>query len=133
MVIDTSVYVASLRSQEPGHSASLRFLDEASAAGEVVRAPALMISEVVAAVARGSGQPAIAHQVLRAMEHAQHVRLVPVTVALASRAAEIAADHGLRGCDSIFVALAEHLGEALVTLDQEQLRRGASVVATRQP
>lgn len=133
MVIDTSVYVASLRSQESGHAASLRFLEDATSTGDVLHAPALMISEVGAAIARGSGVPALALQVIRVLESAHHISFVPVTRALAVRAAEIAAAHGLRGCDAIFVALAEHMGEPLVTLDHEQLVRGAVVVATRRP
>jgi predicted nucleic acid-binding protein len=63
----------------------------------------------------------------------QVVQLTPVTSILAERAAVIAADYRVRGCDSIYIALAEQLGEELITLDQQQLERGAMVVKTRRP
>jgi predicted nucleic acid-binding protein len=52
---------------------------------------------------------------------------------LAQRAAAIAADHQIRSCDAIYVALAQQLGTELVTLDQQQLERGVAVVTTRIP
>ena len=56
-----------------------------------------------------------------------------VTEALAVRAAEIAAGQKIRGCDSIYVALAEQLEMELVTFDGQQLERAAAVVVTRTP
>jgi predicted nucleic acid-binding protein len=56
-----------------------------------------------------------------------------VSSAMAERAAEIAAAYPVRGCDAIYLALAEHLNDCLVTLDVQQLERGAEVVATRKP
>jgi len=56
-----------------------------------------------------------------------------VTAGLAERAATIAADDQIRGCDAIYVALAEQLDDHLVTLDQQQLERGAAVVTVYKP
>jgi hypothetical protein len=39
----------------------------------------------------------------------------------------------MRGCHAIYVATAEALDEALVTLDQDQMDCGAAVVRTRRP
>ena len=52
---------------------------------------------------------------------------------LAEQAAAIAAEHRIRGCDALYVALADMLSEPLVTLDRQQLERGAAVVTTRRP
>jgi predicted nucleic acid-binding protein len=46
---------------------------------------------------------------------------------------EIAAAHRVRGCDAIYLALAEQLSDCLVTLAVQQLERGSEVVATRKP
>jgi predicted nucleic acid-binding protein len=59
--------------------------------------------------------------------------LIPVTEALAVRAAEIAASERIRGCDSIYVALAAQFEMDLVTFDGQQLERGAAIVVTRTP
>jgi predicted nucleic acid-binding protein len=61
------------------------------------------------------------------------IELIPVTLPIAERAARIAGEHRIRGCDAVYVALAEQLSEALVTLDRQQLERGAAVVAVRAP
>jgi predicted nucleic acid-binding protein len=60
-------------------------------------------------------------------------RSPPVSEALAARAAKIAARQKIRGCDAVYVALAEQPEMELVTLDRQQLERGVEVVATRSP
>jgi predicted nucleic acid-binding protein len=54
------------------------------------------------------------------------IELLPVSLALAERAAMIAADYRIRGCGAIYVTIAEQLGEPLVTLDGQQLERAAA-------
>jgi predicted nucleic acid-binding protein len=58
---------------------------------------------------------------------------VPITDAVAEHAGNIAAANRIRGCDSVYVAVADMLDDYLVTLDKEQLERGGSVVPTREP
>jgi len=52
---------------------------------------------------------------------------------LARLAVALAAQHGLRGADAVYAAVAAHAGCTLVTLDQEQLNRLAGAVPTRTP
>ncbi len=133
MVIDTSVFVAAFRPSEPAFQASRAFLSQAAAGATPLSAPVIIVSEAAAAFARGSGSALIGRRYAQRLCTERLVTLVPITKPLAARAAEIAADHGLRGCDAVFVAVAEQLGEVLVTLDREQSTRGAAVVATRGP
>jgi len=133
MVIDTSVFVAAFRPREPDHVPSRALVGRAGAGALPLFAPAIIVPEAAAAFARGASDAAIGRRYARRLLTERLVTLSPVTKQLAARAADIAADHGLRGCDSIFVALAEQLGEELVTLDRDQLSRGAAVVATRRP
>ncbi|MFQ5433427.1 MAG: hypothetical protein ACE5FD_00980 [Anaerolineae bacterium] len=51
---------------------------------------------------------------------------------MANRAAVIAADYQIRGCDAVYVTLAEALGEALITLDKQQGERAKQVIETHQ-
>jgi len=52
---------------------------------------------------------------------------------LGGLAAQLAADHALRGADAVYVAAALRLGLPLVTLDGEQLQRAEAVISTLSP
>jgi len=132
-IIDASVYVALINEREVGHASSWAWFQQAQSEEELIVAPVILLSEVASAVSRGSGDPAVAHQVVEQLKRANIVELVAVTPPLAERAADIAADTKIRGCDAIYVALAEQLNDDLVTLDRQQLERGAAVVTTRKP
>lgn len=53
--------------------------------------------------------------------------------AVIDEATDVAITFGLKGADSIYVALAKQLGVPLVTFGNEQLTRPASVIATIRP
>jgi predicted nucleic acid-binding protein len=132
-VIDASVYVALINAHEREHGSSWTWFEQVNAVREPVVAPVILLAEVAAALGRGVGDLALAHRVVQQLLHSSLIELTPVTKALAERAAAIAADHRVRGCDAIYVALAERRGDQLVTLDRQQLERGGAVVAVRQP
>lgn len=132
-VIDASVYIALIHAREPDHARAWTWFERARASQEPIRAPVILVVEVAAALSRGVGEKALAHEVVRQLTRSQAVELVPVGLALAERAATIAADHRIRGCDAVYVALANELGDRLVTLDQQQLERGAAAAVTARP
>ena len=132
-VIDASVYVALVNAHEREHSSSWAWFDQTLATGEAVVAPVILLPEVAAALSRGVGDPMLAQQVVRQMDRSEVIELLPAPMALATHAAAIAADHRIRGCAAVFVALAGQLSDTLVTLDRQQLERGAQVVAVRPP
>ncbi len=132
-VIDASVYIALVNAHEAEHTSSWTWFQETKLANETIFAPVILLAEVAAALSRGVGDPELARQVVKQLLHSQVIELAPVTAVMAERAATIAAERRMRGCDAVYVALAEQLGEDLVTLDQQQLERGAAVVVTRKP
>jgi len=132
-VIDASVYVVLVNAHEREHGSSWAWFEQVKAAQEAVVAPVVLLAEVAAALSRGVGDPVLTHRVVQQLLHSSLIELTPVTKALAGRAAAIAVDHRVRGCDAIYVALAEQRGDQLVTLDRQQLERGSAVVAVRQP
>ena len=132
-VIDASVYVALINAQERNHASSWAWFERAQAAQESVVAPVVVLTEVAAALSRGTANPRLVLRVVKQLRHSGAVELVPVTLSLGERAGLIAADHRIRGCDAVYIALALQSGDCLVTLDQQQLERGASVVTTREP
>lgn len=132
-VVDASVYVALIHENEPGHEASWDWLATVQARRETLRSPNILAAEVSSAVSRGTGNRELAHQIVRQLLTSNVVELTPVSPQLAGRAAVIAADHQLRGCDAVYVALAEMEGDVLITLDRQQLERGAAVAETQVP
>ena len=132
-VVDASAFVAMLNPNEPGYAASTAWFQQELRSKHVISAPAILMTEAAAAISRGAGNTSQAHQVIRQLSRSTSIRLYPVTTGLAEQAAVIAADHRLRGCDAIYVALAKQLGETLITLDREQLQRGTAVILTTQP
>jgi predicted nucleic acid-binding protein len=132
-VLDASVCVALFHAADPGHLASRRWLAERQVEDEPIVSPVLLLAEVAAALGRGLGEAALAREAVRLLRGRHFVELFPVTEALAARAAEIAAEQKIRGCDAIYVALAQQVDMELVTQDRQQLERGAAVVETRMP
>jgi len=132
-VVDASVCTAFFSPSEPQHVPSRTWFREARKGDEQVVAPVILLSEVAAALGRGLGEPELAEYAVGVLLSRRWVQLVPVTQALATKAAKIAAEQKIRGCDAIYVALAQQLGMELVTLDGDQLDRGAAVVRTRTP
>jgi predicted nucleic acid-binding protein len=132
-VIDASVYIALINAREREHVASWTWFMQAQASQKAIRAPVILLTEVAAALSRGVGDSALAHRVVQQLTASQVIELAAITPAMAERAAAIAADHRIRGCDAIYIALAEQLGDDLITLNRQQLERGAAVITTRRP
>ncbi len=132
-VIDASVYVTLLDANDPEQANCLAWFTAAATTDETIVAPSLILSEVAAVISRGRGDAELAKAVVRTLEESAVISLVAVTPQLAKSAAVIAADQRVRGADAIYLALAQQLGDVLVTLDRQQLQRGAAVVKTQHP
>lgn len=132
-VIDASVYVSLLKPDEPDHAACLQWFRSIVEDQIEVSAPTIILSEVAAAISRGVGDPQLAVRAAAGLANSEIIRLKTVSLELGLRAAEIAAAHKVRGCDALYLALAEAAGEPLVTLDRQQLERGGAVVEVTRP
>lgn len=131
-VVDASVIVAAHHRDEPAHGASRAWLRRAAIEGRSLSAPSILLPEVASAIARTTGDHDLAMEFVHTLRR-ELITVEAVPEDLAARAAEIGSAHGLRGCDAVYVALAERLGEDLVTLDEQQLARGSGVVQTARP
>ncbi len=132
-VIDASVYISLVNAHEIHHADSWAWFQQAIDYDEIIVAPVILLAEVAAGLSRGTRNVELAHNVVQQLLDGDLIKLYPITQNLAEQAAKISADHKIRGCDAIYVALAESLEDYLVTLDNQQLNRGASVVTTRKP
>lgn len=131
--IDASVFVAAARIEEEHYAVSNQFLQQARAPVVTVFCPVLVLAECAAAIARPTGDAALAEELVTLVESFPGMRLAAIEWPLARRAAQIAIAHRLRGADSIYAAVAELYQSALVTWDEEMLERCPAVVATLTP
>ncbi len=133
VVVDASVWVSRLVPQDVHHEASRRWLEQYTAQGGRVVAPALLLPEVAGAISRRTGEAALAHQAVRQLQRLSALRLISLDARLAQAAARLAADLGLRGADAAYVAAAHALKIPLLTWDDEQREQAGHLIAVRTP
>lgn len=132
-VVDASVWVSLLVPQDVHYPASRRWLHQYTAGGGALVEPILLLAEVAGATARRTGRPALGRRAVAQVLAFPTLRLTSVDRQLGQIAAQMAADHRLRGADAVYVALAEQLGIPLVTWDAEQIARGQAVIQVGNP
>ena len=132
-VTDASLITSLLSEPDVNHAAARRWFDPAHARGEPLFAPTIILAEVASAFGRTLGDPARVRIAVQRIVDWNLMTLVAVATSLARRSAEVTADTRLKGCDSIYVALAAELDEVLVTFDQEQLSRITGMIRVTRP
>ena len=131
--LDASVFTRTIDPTEPEHDTCLALLDRLHADATPIVVLALVLAEVAGAISRARRDPIRARVVASTLRSLLHVTFVTLDDELAERAAELAADHRLRGADAVYVAVAQQFHTTLVTLDGEQRTRGAAAATTRSP
>jgi predicted nucleic acid-binding protein len=133
LTIDSSVFVSAARRAERGNAESTTFLAWVRESRPRLFLPTLLMAEVAAALSRTGSADGLAQQYALAIGQLPNTVLVALDEGLARQAAALGAQHKLRGADSVFLASAALFAAELVTLDREQLQRGASIVQTLSP
>jgi len=133
LTIDSSVFVSAARPNEIGNAESTGFLKWVRNTRPRPFLPALVMTEVAAALSRTGSKPGLAQQYAVAVGQLPNTVLVALDEGLARQAAAFGAQHKLRGTDAVYLASAALFAAELVTLDQEQLERGATIVQTLTP
>jgi predicted nucleic acid-binding protein len=131
--VDASVFLNAFNPGEAGHTDSNRFLHLLQIGAVPTIAPTLLLPEVSAAISRGRQDASLARAFANTLSQLPHLILVPLDTVLAQQAAEVAAQHRLRGSAAVYAAVALRFGSPLVTLDQEQSDRIAKVLVTSTP
>jgi len=133
VVVDASVWVSRLVTGDVHYARCEAWFQAQAASGGVLVAPVFVLAEVAGAISRRTGQQNLAHQAVGLLQKLPSLRLVSVDAPLGGLAAQLAADHALRGADAVYVATALRLSLPLVTLDGEQLHRAQAVISTLSP
>lgn len=131
--VDASVFLNAFNPYEEGHEESRRILAQMQDQTVPLIVPTLLLPEVAAAVGRGRDDANLARRFAAKLRGLPHLVLVPLDEPLALQAADVAAQHRLRGSDAVYAAVALRFGSTLVTLDREQRERVASVIPARLP
>ncbi|MDQ6694459.1 MAG: type II toxin-antitoxin system VapC family toxin, partial [Chloroflexota bacterium] len=122
---------------DSNHGAARTWIDSYILNGGSFVAPMIFVIEVASAIARETLAPnnpqADAHRAISQLYTLPIMRLVPIDQALVDEATDLAADHGIRGADALFMALARQLGLPLVTFDKYQLKQPQTLVVTIRP
>lgn len=132
-MIDASVFVADARPSEPSHAESTALLSVAVELDAELLLPAIVLPEIASAIARGTGRSDLARWSVALYRRLPGVRIVPIDPTLADVAAIFGAEHRLRGCDAIYVALARAADAMLVSLDRKQLDRSPDTIVAVTP
>ena len=132
-IIDASVLVADARPSDPSHAEAHTLLTHLRAEEGVVYLPTIVLAEVAAAISRGTGDSSMAERWVTGLEQLSLFRFVSVDKKLGQLAAKVAAQHQIRGCDAVYVALAKQQGVTLITLDRQQRERTPADLVARTP
>jgi len=133
VTVDASVFVNAFSPDEKGSDDSAELLSQLRKDGVPLIQPTLFFPEVVASIARKEDDADLALELMHELKKFSKLTLVDLDDDLAEYASEIAANHRLRGSDSIYAAVALRFGAELITLDREQLERLPKVLVVRKP
>jgi predicted nucleic acid-binding protein len=131
--VDASVFLNAFNPYEAGYAESQRLLAQLQSQALPIIVPTLLLAEAAAAIARGRDDADLARAFAAALHRLPHLVWVPVDGTLAQQAADLAAQHRLRGSDAVYVAVALRFGSTLITLDREQRQRTAEAIVARYP
>jgi predicted nucleic acid-binding protein len=92
-----------------------------------------MLAEVAGAISRTRNDPVQAEAFATTLGRLPNVTVVALDVALGYQARALAAQHGLRGADAVYAAVAQQAGCTLISLDHEHLTRLGSIMMVRTP
>lgn len=133
MIIDASVWVASVLEKDAHHEVSLAFMHRFVRERQIATVPLLVWAEIAGAVARRTGDTDRGLKVAGLITGQPWVRGVPMDATSADESMRLAARLRLRGADAVYVALATTYREPLITLDAEMLERAGGVAEVLTP
>jgi predicted nucleic acid-binding protein len=121
-VVDASVWVARLVSQDVFYELVREWMSARIGEDDQFLSPSLLLAELGGAISRRT-TPALGRKAIQQVQNLPGLQLVEMDHSLILEAAQLAAELGLGGADSTYVAVAAQLDLPLVTLDIDQKER----------
>jgi predicted nucleic acid-binding protein len=131
--VDASLWVNGFDQRESGHETSRQVLELLRAQTIPIIEPILVLAEVAGAISRTRQDPARAEAFAITLGQLPNVTILPLDEALGQQALALAAQHGLRGADAVYAAVAQQVGCTLISLDNEHLTRLAGLISVQTP
>lgn len=128
VVLDSSVFVAAFRAEEPHSEAALALLEALDRSALEVVVPATVPIEVVAAIRRRTGRRRLASAVGDRLLTMRALHVLDLHAVRMISLLRLARSSGLRGMDAIVVGAAEEFNIPLVTFDVELASRARRFV-----
>lgn len=131
--IDASVILSAVKGTELHSEKSKQFLDTIIHEGQKVFFPEIVVPEIASGFIRATDNKILVAHFVENLRNISNFSFVPVDGNLSNLTVEVILRTHLRGSDALYVALAYEYNLILVTLDEEQLQKGASLISTRRP
>src|SRR5919198_1422042 len=122
IVVDASVWVARLVSENSFYLPVKEWMSVRLQEHDHFLAPSLLLAEIGGAISRRT-TPSLALKTIEQVQSLPGLQLIEMEQPLMRDAASLAAELGLRGADSTYVAVAARLDLPFVTLDADQRQR----------
>lgn len=133
MVVDTSFWISWFLRTDSNHAIAVAWLNKHLQGGGSLLSPTMLVIETASGVARVTNLGALGTQAASELYTIPFIQIVPIDQNLVNETTAVAAQFKLRGADAVFVALAKIKSIPLVSFDNEQLSRSASVITTIRP
>jgi len=124
IVVDASIWVARLVSEDVFYASVREWIAARLSEDDRFLAPSLLLAEIGGAISRCT-TPSLGWKAIEQVQNLPGLQLVEMDDSLLLEAAQLAAELGLHGADSTYVAVAARLEIPLITLDADQKARAA--------
>ncbi len=124
IVVDASIWVARLVSEDVFYEPVKEWMSARLQEDDRFLAPSLLLAEIGGAISRRTTS-SLALKAIEQVQSLPGLQLIEMEHSLIREAAQLAAQLGLRGADSTYVAVAARLDLPLMTLDVDQKERAA--------
>ena len=131
--IDASVFINAARKSEKHSDRSRQFLQQISSEKLSIFLPEIVIPEIMSGIMRSSKNEVLAENVVSAIRDLPNTIFVAISRNISDQAIKVIKETKLKSADAIYVALAINYNLTLVTLDKEQLSKGATLVSVMKP
>lgn len=131
--VNASVWVNGFDQREAGHATSRQLLEVLRTRALPIIVPNLVLAEVAGAISRTPNDPVRAEAFAITLGQLPNVTVVALDMTLGDQARTLAAQHGLRGADAVYAAVAQQAGCTLISLDHEHLTRLGGIVTGHIP
>ena len=132
-VADASVWISRFVASDVHHRASRTWLEAQLSSGATVAAPRLLLVEMATAVARRSGDTALALDIAGTLASDPQLVFVDLDAAFIVEAYALGAELRLRANDAIYAAAARRLAVPLYSWDDEHVERAGELKPINTP